>query len=95
MTHSVSIGRARPALAADDHPVDPVQIDRAQIFEQGLDRQEPGWRPAPAAKSSIARQAVSAILDAHAPPDLLSEGRFRSWSATCSRSRSDRLVNTW
>src|SRR5689334_16904599 len=36
--------RPRAALASQDDPVDAAQVERAQVLEQGLDRQEPRAR---------------------------------------------------
>ncbi len=57
------------ALAAHDHPIDPPQIDTPEILQERLDRQEAQPRRR-VAQHVDPRQAVLAILDADAEPDL-------------------------
>src|SRR3954471_256604 len=64
----------RPALAAEDHPADAVEVDRTEVFEQGLDREHPQGRRG-GSEMLDARQAVLAVLDADAEPDVRLAGR--------------------
>src|ERR1019366_1312317 len=54
-------------LAADDHPVDAVQGERAEVFEEWLDREKANSRPR-IAEHVQAGEAVGAIFDADAEP---------------------------
>ena len=57
----------RPALTADDHPVDSVKADLAWVLQQWLDGQEPdsGWG---LLKMLDPNEAVGLVLDANPPP---------------------------
>src|SRR5688572_24163865 len=57
------------AFPSDDYPVDTPQVERAEVFKQGLDRQEPhDSRNGP--QGFDAREAVAAIFNAHSKPDI-------------------------
>jgi len=75
---------ADPRLASDDNPINSCQVDPTQIFEQRFDRQEPHSRGC-GPQGIDPRQAVLAILNAHAKPDmwqLAEPGEFTSKEVT-------------
>ena len=57
------------AFPSDDHPVDPSEIQRAEIFEERLDRQEP-HDCGRVAKRCDSGNAVLAVLNTHAEPHV-------------------------
>ena len=59
----------RAGLAADDHPVDPVQVQRSQVCQQRFDRQEAHASGHPA-RVLDAWQPMAAILNRDAQPDV-------------------------
>jgi len=62
--------RVRAALAADDHPVDAMQVEWAKIGQQRFHGEEPNacWT---LLKRTDARDAVSRIFDAYTERDVL------------------------
>src|SRR5690606_115832 len=60
---------AGAALAADDDPVDAGEVELAEVFEERLDGEEAD-RGRGVVELFDPGQAVLAILDAHAEPDL-------------------------
>ena len=74
--------RAMTAFATDDCPTDSLPIERTEVFQQRLDRQEP-QSGGSGSEMLDARETVLAILDADAPPDVFrglgskSQGRFQ------------------
>jgi len=76
--------RARPALAADNHPVDAPQIDRAEMFQQRFDGKETDLRGR-VAEQIYARQTMLAVFHAYAPPDMRLLG--------CETTRTGKAVN--
>ena len=71
LRHPFCLHRPGPvaAFAADNHPGDPGEVDRAEVFEERLDGKEPDRRRG-VPQVLDAREPVSAVLDAHAPPDV-------------------------
>src|SRR5205814_9730164 len=69
--HPLALHRSRsvPTLAADYHPVNPVEVELAEVFEQRLDGEEPHAGRG-GAEMLDARQAVLAVFNAHPPPDV-------------------------
>lgn len=59
----------RAALAAHDHPVDAAQVERAEILEERLHREEA--RAGAARAERIEAPEGVAVLDAGAQPDPL------------------------
>ena len=57
------------ALAADNHPIDTGQIERAEIFKQRLNGEEPHDSGC-VAKRGQPRQAMFAVFEADAEPDV-------------------------
>src|SRR5437879_5011978 len=61
--------RTVAALSSHDHPVDVRQVDGAEVFEERFDG-EKSYGGRRRTEMVDARQSVSAILDAHAPPNV-------------------------
>ena len=73
----------------------PVEVDRAEIFQQRLDRQE-AYFGGSLSKMLDPRQAVLAIFDAHTPPDVFAlRGELQPAAQGDRGSLSDRFVRTW
>src|SRR5665213_384200 len=70
-THPCGINRPGTvaALAAHDHPMDLAEVDPADVFEERFDGKETELRRR-TAQHVDPRNAILAILDAHAPPDV-------------------------
>ena len=83
-----------PALTADDHPVNALEVYLTQVFEERLDGQESDSGRG-LLQMLDPNQTVSAVFDAHTPPDVSEASSKLQPFPSMSRSREDRLVRTW
>src|SRR5260370_37563807 len=60
---------ARAALAADDDPLDPIEVQLSDVLQERLDREESHLRRR-RLEVLHTRQAVPPVLHADAPPDV-------------------------
>ena len=81
-----SLHRPGPVAAfpADNHPRDPGEVNCAEVFEERLDGKEPDRRRG-VPQVLEAREPVSAVLDAHAPPDVRLLGKRAKIGVRASR----------
>src|SRR4051812_43863672 len=65
--------RTRAALTANDNPVQPAQVQVAEIFQKRFDAQEAGVSRG-VLEFGNSRHAMFLVFHAHAPPDVGSSG---------------------